>query len=368
MEKQKPTLKEILTFIVFTAVIGVLFTLNLIIPSPEILVSERRLPARFPDLSFNAVASGAFMSRFEDYAADNFVFRDTFREINAFLIFDIYRQNDKSGLYRSNEVGLGEFRRVNPIAFRQSSERINKAAGIFDGLDMNIYYSIVPDKSIFAEKYLPGFSLETAEKILFDVLGMDRYVSLIDHMGAHSYYRTDLHWDQSMISGIADHLLFRMGAGSAADGFTEVRLGEFRGVYAGQYALPVAPDMMTYLDITELEVSYLHERSLEFESGPVYDILRFSGVDPYDLFLRGPQPLIVIENKNAPERELYMFRDSFGSSLAPLLTGAYSRITVIDLRYIHLSMLEQFIDFKPGSDVLFIYGSQIFNNPTVLLT
>jgi len=233
---------------------------------------------------------------------------------------------------------------------------------------MNIYYSIVPDKSIFAEKYLPGFSLETAENILFDVLGKDRYISLSDHMGAYSYYRTDLHWDQSMILGIADHLLFKMGAGSATDGFTEERLGEFRGVYAGQYALPVAPDVMTYLDITGIEVSYLHERSLEFEPGPVYDVLRFSGVDPYDLFLRGPQPLIVIENKNTPERELYLFRDSFGSSLAPLLTGAYSRITVIDLRYIHLSVLEQFIDLKPGSDVLFIYGSQIFNNPTVLLT
>jgi hypothetical protein len=84
--------------------------------------------------------------------------------------------------------------------------------------------------------------------------------------------------------------------------------------------------------------------------------------------LRGPQPLIVIENDATPERVLYLFRDSFGSSLAPLLSGSYSRINVIDLRYIHLSLLDQFIEFTPGADVLFIYSSQIFNNPSILQT
>ena len=126
--------------------------------------------------------------------------------------------------------------------------------------------------------------------------------------------------------------------------------------------------MMTFFDIPGLEVRYLHERTLEFESGPVYDVGMFMGVDPYDVFLRGPQPLILIENAAAPERELYLFRDSFGSSLAPILTGSYSRITVIDLRYINLGLLGEFIQFTPGSDVLFIYSSQIFNNPSVLQT
>jgi hypothetical protein len=236
-----------------------------------------------------------------------------------------------------------------------------------DELDMNVYYSIVPDKSIFAERYLPGFDSEKAEKIVSDVLGEYEYIRLIDTISAEMYYRTDLHWDQARITAAADSLLAGMRAQKSADGYTGVEAGAFRGVYAGQYALPVEPDIMTYMDIPDLAVSYLHERTLQFEAGPVYDRERFTGVDPYDLFLRGPQPLIVIENEYAPQRELYLFRDSFGSSLAPLMTGAYSRITVIDLRYIHLSMLDQFIDFVPGSDVLFIYGSQIFNNPTVLL-
>jgi len=368
MEKKKPTIREILSSSVLIGVIGVFFLLNLIVPAPQILESERRAPAKFPELSMPSILSGSFMSKFENYAADRFVFRDTLRTIQAFVVLDIYQQNDKSRLYRSKNVGVGEFRRTDRTAFRQTAERIKKAADSLSGFDMNINYSVVPDKSIFAESYMPGFDLEIAEAILAEVLSDYEYIPLADKLGANSFYRTDLHWDQTKIADVTGRLLSAMGTDTVSGERAKLEAGEFYGVYAGQLALPVTADILTYYDIAGLEVSYLNEKTLQFESGPVYDPERFAGVDPYDIFLRGPQPLIVIENQSAPERELYLFRDSFGSSLAPLLTSAYSKITLIDLRYIHLSLLDQFIEFTPGADVLFIYSSQIFNNPSVLQT
>jgi len=366
MDKRKPALKEILSSAVFIAMIGVFFVLNIVIPEPAVLVSERRVPARFPALSVEAIVSGSFMSKFEDYASDRFVFRDAFRSIHAFQVFELYRQTDKSGLYRSNTVGVGEFKRVNEKSFRQTSERIKKAAESLGGLGMNIYYSIVPDKSVFAERYMPGFVLGVAETILQDVLRDYEYIRLAGDLGAGNYYKTDLHWDQASISGAANRLLSAMGAEPYKDTYPKGKAGEFRGVYAGQLALPIPADSLSYVEVPGLRVSYLNEKTLEFEPGPVYDLERFKGVDPYDVFLRGPQPLIVIENDSAPQRELYLFRDSFGSSLAPLLAGSYSKVTVIDLRYINIAILGMFIEYSPGADVLFIYSSQIFNNPSVL--
>ena len=171
-----------------------------------------------------------------------------------------------------------------------------------------------------------------------------------------------------MIRPVVNRLLSAMGADLYTAEHPIVNVETFRGVYAGQLALPIAPDYFSYVDVPGLKVSYLNEKTLEFDSGPVYDLDRLSGVDPYDTFLRGPQPLIVIENEAAPARELYLFRDSFGSSLAPLLAGSYSKVTIIDLRYINLGILDMFIEFEPGSDVLFIYSSQIFNNPSILQT
>jgi len=157
-----------------------------------------------------------------------------------------------------------------------------------------------------------------------------------------------------------------MGVAPDLSCYTSETAGDFRGVYPGQLALPTGSDCLTYRTLNALKASYLNEKTLQFEEGPVYDTERFGGVDPYDIFLCGPQPLIVLENDSVPERELYLFRDSFGSSLAPLLASAYSKVTLIDLRYINWAIIDQFVEFAPGADVLFIYSSQIFNNPSVL--
>lgn len=72
-------------------------------------------------------------------------------------------------------------------------------------------------------------------------------------------------------------------------------------------------------------------------------------------------PLIEIQNQNAEtKKELLIFRDSFGSSLAPLLIENYKKITLIDLRYISSDILDNYIIFN-DQDVLFIYSTLILN-------
>ena len=83
--------------------------------------------------------------------------------------------------------------------------------------------------------------------------------------------------------------------------------------------------------------------------------------DKYDVYLSGATPLITIENKDGSnEKELLLFRDSFGSSIAPLLLENYKKITLIDLRYISSSILDKYVDFE-NQDVLFLYNTLIVN-------
>lgn len=98
------------------------------------------------------------------------------------------------------------------------------------------------------------------------------------------------------------------------------------------------------------------------EPVPFYDMEAALGRDPYEMFLNGADALLVIDNpKGEKERELIIFRDSFGSSLAPLLIESYSKITLVDTRYINSALLGEFIDFD-DQDVLFIYSSGPLNN------
>ena len=93
----------------------------------------------------------------------------------------------------------------------------------------------------------------------------------------------------------------------------------------------------------------------------VYDMEKLNGYDLYDVFLSGAQSLLRIENPNATtDRELIVFRDSFSSSLVPLLVQDYKTVTVVDIRYLNPAMLGRFVNFH-GQDVLFLYSALVLN-------
>ena len=76
--------------------------------------------------------------------------------------------------------------------------------------------------------------------------------------------------------------------------------------------------------------------------------------------------LLTIENPNADtDRELVIFRDSFGSSLAPLLVPGYAKVTLADIRYLLSSQMGKYLTFT-DQDVLFLYSAPVLNNSETL--
>ena len=93
-----------------------------------------------------------------------------------------------------------------------------------------------------------------------------------------------------------------------------------------------------------------------------YNMDKLESPDLYDVFLSGGQPILTIENPNGnPEKELVIFRDSFGSALAPLLVSDYGKVTLVDLRYLPSDQLGYYLTFD-RQDVLFLYSTLILNN------
>ena len=101
---------------------------------------------------------------------------------------------------------------------------------------------------------------------------------------------------------------------------------------------------------------------------PVYDLEKFEGMDGYDVFLSGPTPIVTLENPlNTSGKSLILFRDSFGSSIAPLFMAEYEKVTLIDLRYVTTDQLGDYVDFSDANqDVLFLYNALIINNSSMI--
>ena len=184
---------------------------------------------------------------------------------------------------------------------------------------------------------------------------------------AEDYYRTDTHWRQENLLDTAERLCEALGvAAPKAEDYTPVILERpFYGVYYGQAALPMNAEDLFVMAGSALDDCTVYNHETGKTTG-LYDWDKLTSRDLYDIYLSGATALLTIENPNAKtDRELVIFRDSFGSSLAPLLLEGYAKITLVDLRYVFSHSLASYVDFQ-NQDVLFLYSSLLLNNSLAL--
>lgn len=363
-------IKNITLIVAFALMLYVTMAICLFKPDTAYSTSERRELAKAPLLSISTVFSGNFMDNFENYTADQFPFRDYLRSLKAFFAIKILNKADNNGIYKADG-------HISKIEYSINQQMTNYAAEKFNYLNktymkdknMNIYLSVVPDKNYFlAEKN--GYPCMDYVKFVEDFKAKTPYMHYIDILSLltiDDYYTTDSHWKQENISNVAEFLAKEMGTDATAKYTVNELDNPFCGVYLGQYALPTEPDTIRYLTNSTLQnciVTYYDTGMPQI--GQMYNMEKAYGKDPYEMFLSGSSPLITIENPAAnTHKELILFRDSFGSSIAPLLAQGYKKITIVDIRYIQSNFLGNYITFE-NQDVLFLYSTTLLNNSTAL--
>lgn len=354
-------IKNIIITVGFVMIIFATFIMNLVVKDKTISESERRALQTFPKITLEALKSGDSMDKFEKYTTDQFALRDTFRTIKSLFNINVYNQKDNNKLFeKDNAIYKMDY----PLNETNLNKSIDKIANVHNKYlkdkNMNVYYSIIPDKNYYLKnddhlRIDYNKIKDTANSKLANL----RYIDIWNDLTLEDYYRTDLHWKQESLSKVVNTLEQNMNLNSTQGIVYNIRsLGDFYGTYYGQLATNVKPDTLyTLTNDTILSATvYNYENK---ETGTVYT--NETSADRYDTYLYGATPLIRIDNPNAKtNRELLLFRDSFGSSLAPLLIENYSSITLIDLRYISSNLLEQYITFD-NQDVLFIYSTLILN-------
>ena len=351
-------------------------------PRDEFSDSERRALAEMPAFSLESVlnenADESFMRLFENYSLDQFPLRDTFRRVKAMAAYYVFNRKDNNGIYLEDGYAAkleyplnGDSIDYAVKKFRTINERFLK------NTKANVYACIIPDKGYFLAEQNGYLSLdyERFYALFAEKMSFADFIDIRETLSVSDYYRTDTHWRQEKLVNTAKTLA--AGMGIALTGAYEERVLDhpFYGVYYGQSALPLPAEEIRYLtaDFMEGCTVYDHQngKAISF-----YDMEKAVGKDPYEMFLSGNLSVVTIENPNATtDKEMIVFRDSFGSSLLPLLAEGYRKITVVDIRYIQSANLQVFrdqrtgaplIDFKNADDVLFLYSTLVLNNSGTL--
>lgn len=356
-------------FIVFMAFFVVMCGYKYANPT-ETSSAERRPLAQFPeDITWQGIVDKTVIDEFEDYSVDQFPFREFFRNIKANFQLNVLQLKENNGL----AIEDGYIVKIEQDFDDTSVEySIGRLKHFYDKFVKNNggkhYISLVPDKNYFLGKDYgypsPNYDWLT-EKVKSELSGME-YIDIFSSLELDDFYRTDTHWSQDKILGVVDTLAENMGFADRLSGeYTENKLEGFKGVYYGQSALNPTPDTLVYLTNDIINECVLVDY-LENSKGSVYNFEKFGGSDGYDFFLSGTRPLLRIDNPSQEaEGTLVVFRDSYGSSILPLIAEAYSTVYVVDIRYIadaNLAMYQNMnmVDFE-NADVLFLYSALILN-------
>ena len=333
-------------------------------PSDEFSASERRKLAQFPKLSFNTILSGDFMSNFENYTLDQFPLRDKFRTLKALVALNVFNQSANNDIYVvDGYAGKIEYP-LNEESVERAGERFRYVYEKYlkDANTKN-YLSIIPDKNYFlgTENGYLSIDYDKMISLLRENADFLKYIDITKELEIEDFYKTDTHWREENIVDVAEKIGKEMGTNVKVEYDVKTLENDFYGVYYGQSALPLEAEEIKYLtnDVLKNCKVFDYQNNKEIS---VYDMEKAEGKDPYEMFLGGPLSLVTIENEKAKtDKELIIFRDSFGSSIAPLLVEGYKKITLVDIRYMHPNLLENYIEFN-SQDVLFLYSTSVLNN------
>ncbi len=355
----------IITFIFLTFII-VFFVVNLLKPESEISISERRKLAKLPTLTTKSLIKGTFTKQFDQYTTDQILYREEFRKLKSLIEFNVFNKKDNNNMYMYEGSIIKIENPLNEKSVLNVANKINKIKEKYL-TNCKVYYTIIPDKNYFTneEEYI-RMDYDKLENIMEENIKECEYINIFNDLKLADYYLTDIHWRQENLQKVLDTISTKMGFKNRLQtDYTKVDIVDFEGLYAGQLPIKTDKDTISILSNNIVEAATVYNYETQRES-KVYDLTKIDSNDKYDIYLSGAVPLITITNSQSnTDEELIIFRDSFGSSLAPLFIEAYNKITLIDIRYIRTELLENYIEFNE-QDVLFMYSTLIINNSSIL--
>ena len=331
----------IIIFISFISLFGFISLFN----KEEISIYERRKLKAFPKI----INNNNFFDDLDKYLSDHFIFRQDFREVKGFVNYNLFNISINNKVTIKDDY-LFELTETN---YKSLDNVVAKVNDIVEKFNISDYEFIaIPLKNHYA-------GLDNVSEEIDEYLGVriDNYHSLKDLLSLSDYYHTDIHLKQDRLGSVVSKILELCDVEEKDIEYSFNTYDKFYGSLYAKMAISMKPDTITYLTndlLDSIKVYSVEDKDLL----DVYNVSELESLDPYSIYLNGPKAYLKIVNKNVEDRKLIIFRDSYTSSIAPLLVPYFSEIELIDLRYYGSDLL----NIDGNTKVLFIYGSEVLNN------
>ena len=365
--------------VLFCGFLAAFFAANLISPDRDFSEDENRYLAQRPELDaddfklslapFSGESgdffTGKFMSDFETYLPDQFVFRDEWIAAKA-MAERLAGKGENNGVYLCDQDTLiPRFDRPDATKVTNNLDYVNK---LVENVDVPVYFSLIPGKvSVWADRLPEGAPNASEGDILAQAQDttqaqwVDIASVLEEHKDEDIYYRLDHHWTSlGAYYGYAA-LMEAMGleVTPLSDYEKTTVSTDFKGTtYSSSGVRWMAPDSID-IYVPEEGITVTAWNGTQPEGGVLYDWSKLEVKDKYSFFLGGNKPLAVVKGQNTVGPKLLVIRDSYSDSLAPFLTADFSEIHLFDPRY-NKTPVSQYVAENGIDQVLVLYSVSNF--------
>ena len=363
---------KIVTVVLFAVILITLPVLTFIFnpsdPRP-FSENENRYLSVFPTLTWDSFRSEKFMNGFEDWFADRFFGREQWIKLRN-STERLAGKIDINGVYTANDRMMEIWKGYDSDFIMKNLNALNKFSEKYP--DVSMYFLLAPTSQEVYSDLFPASApigsqtelLEFCRENLTSMQTINVIPTIKMHSSDYIYYRTDHHW-----TSYGAYLAYYDTA--KAMGFKPSDLNEFdiehasysfRGtLYSKTLDDSITPDVIDYYHPHSVkDVSLTVKNGTEVKK---YDSLYFREYldvkDKYSSFLGPNVPYEeIVTGVDGPS--LLVFKDSYAHSMIPFLTAHFSRITVLDMRYIKVG-INNLVKVNNYDSVLVLYNAITFS-------
>ena len=193
---------------------------------------------------------------------------------------------------------------------------------------------------------------------------VDTHTLMYEHRKEYLFFKSDHHWTAR--GAYYAYASFAESVGFDATPLEQFEYAILSETYNGSmYTYTQRPEVKNYLDTVEafyptkahtMTITDVYGRVHNFNSSIV------AGHRNYLSFISGDHPFTVINvPENPQDRNIIVFKDSFGNAFVPFLCEHYGNIFVIDTRHTSMNVYEYFKDYDI-TDIVFVNNIQAANS------
>ena len=364
--KMTPAKLMIALFTVVTLAIPVT---TAVLPKQERSENENRSLADFPDIvNHNKMDKAENLGDVVGAIKWDYI---TVRDEDSWM--DDFGKKEINGVYTLDDQLIQAFKEYDPDTVQKSIDAMNGFAA--NHPDMQVSLMLAPTAQELFSSEIPAYAGYLSEKSFIDecykkmsgISTVDCLSFLSGHKNDYVFYRTDHHWTSLGAYYAYCAAAKTLGYSSyGLDSFNiETASSSFRGtLYSKTLDNSITPDSIDYYMLASGEPK-VKMTVFDGRNETAYDSMYVRSYldvkDKYSSFTGSNSPLVTIETDVDNGKNLLLIKDSYAHSLVPFLSKHYSKITMVDMRYINTD-LNNLIDLSEYQQAMFMFNVVSFSS------